>query len=430
MMSTNLPPLPTGSRPTTVGKNDTGVSVDDPKLREQTMIPGQKSLAYIAILEDAIEQLRILSDIAPDPGKIDGKPISDEITKMLKEQKVHECRIIEMLDEQERIKNLPDFKTRLKDNQAAIANIQKDLQQSVQSLSKCLRTHPSYSQNLFKIQTERNSLIVLLIKIARELRDCRFTSLIATVDEEHKRKNALENTISRESEASELLKELQKELANEKKLLEEETNERNQVIQQLKDTIQEINALTNSEQKYIKKETKARESSVKQRCIAKETALVEEKALLTKQIDEEVKANKAICDFLCRQREVLEKQIQDWMQQYEEDTEAKTNELEALKQKRTADLDRFEELVSAYEELERVVEEDKLAKEKEAEELRIKQIREAAVMRIQSWWRKILAKRAAAKPQKKAKGGGGKKGASGAATPGKASKPATKGKSK
>lgn len=37
----------------------------------------------------------------------------------------------------------------------------------------------------------------------------------------------------------------------------------------------------------------------------------------------------------------------------------KALELEQLKQKRTADLDRFEELVSAYEILEKTVDEDK-----------------------------------------------------------------------
>jgi tetrahydromethanopterin S-methyltransferase subunit A len=87
-------------------------------------------------------------------------------------------------------------------------------------------------------------------------------------------------------------------------------NDRNQVIQQLKDTIQEINGLTNSEQKYIKKETKAHENSVKQRCITHESVLVEEKMLQLKKIQLEQQAHGQIVAFLTNQRLLLEGQIQ------------------------------------------------------------------------------------------------------------------------
>lgn len=119
-------------------------------------------------------------------------------------------------------------------------------------LAKNLKSHPSVSQNLLKIQQERTSVQALINKTLRDVKDFKFDSLVAMVEEEHAKRNTLQNTISRytprfhllrESEASTLLKDLQKQLTNEKKLLEDETNERNQVIQQLKDTIQEINSL-------------------------------------------------------------------------------------------------------------------------------------------------------------------------------------------
>lgn len=198
----------------------------------------------------------------------------------------------------------------------------------------------------------------------------------------------------RERNASQALKTLQKELANEKKLLEDETNDRDQVVQQLKDTIQEINVLTNSEQKYIKKETKAHENSVRQRCQHEENMLLEEKNMLEKRIEQEKKAHDKIVDFLTRQRDNLERQIQDWMAKYEEDTEAKVGELEALKQKRSQDLDKFEELLQAYEELERIVEEDKHNKLIEAERIRTEKLRAQAATKIQRWYkRKLEAKK-------------------------------------
>ncbi|KAJ3110297.1 hypothetical protein HDU96_006740 [Phlyctochytrium bullatum] len=336
--------------------------------------------------------------------------------------------------DQEKLRSLPN-KMRYKEGQAAIMDVTNELQKSTHFLAKNLKSHPSVAQNLAKIQSERSSLQALLSKTMRELRELRFESLVTTVEEEKKKRNTLQNTINRcgiiylfvlkqvfyrENEASELLRELQKELANERKLLEEETTERNNVIQQLKDTIQEINSLTNSEQKYIKKETKAHESSVKQRCQARENSLLETKALKLKCISEEERAHEKIADYLTRQRNTLEVQIQEWMTKYEEDTEAKANELDALKQKRTQDLDKFEELVAAYEDLEKIVEEDRLNKQREAEEKRVLHERLKAATGIQRWWRKQLAlkiakaqtAKSAKKTPKKGKGakGGGPKG--------------------
>jgi hypothetical protein len=148
--------------------------------------------------------------------------------------------------------------------------------------------------------------------------------------------------------------------------------------------------LTTSEQKYIKKETKAHEASVRQRCQAKEGQLVEDQQQTIKKLQLETRAHEVIADFLTRQRKTLEGQIQDWMAKYEEDTEAKANELEALKQKRSQDLDKFEELVAAYEELEKIVEEDRQNKQREAEERRIQTERTNAAVKVQRWWRRQI----------------------------------------
>lgn len=80
------------------------------------------------------------------------------------------------------------------------------------------------------------------------------------------------------------------------------------------------------------------------------------------------------------------------MTKYEEDTESKSNELEALKQRRTGDLDKFEELVQAYEELEKIVEDDRQIKQKEADEMKVLKERMGAAVRIQRFWRRMMVK--------------------------------------
>ncbi|KND01788.1 uncharacterized protein SPPG_03580 [Spizellomyces punctatus DAOM BR117] len=433
-LPSSLPPLPTrvpvGDAGPRVVTPDNATSQNDEEFLELLTgaasggaipLPPGKAQSYIAIFEDALEQLAVLGDIGGGgdgavTGKAETRPLGDQITRILKDQRALEARYEQLLVEQDKLKKLPN-KTKFKESQIAILDVTNELKQSSQVLATNLKSHPNVAKNLLKIQQERSALQTLIGRTIRELREHRFDSLMSTVEEEYKKRNTLQDTIDRERDASQLLRSLHKELSNEKKLLEDETNDRNQVIQQLKDTIQEINILTNSEQKYIKKETKAHENSVRQRCQHEETRLMEDKSVLSKRLEQEQRAHEKIVDFLTRQRETLERQIQDWMTKYEEDTEAKSTEIETLKQKRSQDLDKFEELLAAYEELEKIVEEDRANKQREAERLKIEKQRDMAARMVQRWWRRRLeAKKQSAKTVKSAKGKKGAKGKGGKAT--------------
>lgn len=357
------------------------------------LLPAPKCQAYIAIFEDALDQLAVLGDITPELHNKNGdKLLVDNITKILKDQRNLEDQYAIVVQEQDSLKALPN-KSMFKQGQLEMFNLNNGIHSSTQALAKRLKSHPSVIQNLLKIQQERNSLQTLISKTIRDMRECRFESLITAVEEEYKKKNTLQNTINRENEAYELLKDLQSELANEKKLLEDEANDRNQVIQQLKDTIQEINALTISEQKYIKKEIKAHENSVRQQCQTKENGFLDIKSNLQKKIEVETRVHEKTIDFLDRQRETLEFSIQDWMTKYEEDTERKSNELEALRLNRTNDLDKFEELMIKYEELQKIVEDDRLNKERLEKEQKLLTMLNSAAKTIQRNWRKYINKR-------------------------------------
>jgi hypothetical protein len=360
---------------------------------QSNLLPPQKCQAYIAIFEDALDQLAVLGDITPEIYNKNGdKLLADNITKILKDQRNLEDQYANVVHEQDSLKALPN-KSLYKQGQMEMFDLNNGIHASTQALAKRLKSHPSVVQNLLKIQQERNSLQTLISKTIRDLRECRFDSLINAVEEEYKKKNTLQNTINRENEAYELLKELQAQLANEKKLLEDEANDRNQVIQQLKDTIQEINSLTASEQKYIKKEIKAHENSVRQQCQTKENSLTDMKSNLQKKIEIETRVHQKCIDFLDRQRQDLENSIQDWMTKYEEDTERKANELESLRQNRTNDLDKFEDLMMKYEELNKIVEDDRLNKERIDQEKKwLKKLNRAAKI-IQRFYRNCLKKR-------------------------------------
>lgn len=413
-MNKALPPVTQSSssiKPDEIERSESERSVTE---ATQTNLPPGKAQSYIAIFEDALEQLSVLGDITPEVMKTDNKQLGEKITKILAEQRALQERYQELLVERDQSRGLAN-KTKFKETQSSLTDITNQLNLLTQNLGRLLKTHPSVAQNLLKIQQERSALQALLARTIRELRDCKFDSLIHAVEDEYKKKNILQNTINRENDALDTLKELQKELANEKKLLQDETNDRNQVIQQLKDTIQEINSLTVSEQKYIKKEVKARENSVKLSCTHREGQLQQEKSRLLEKIEQERLAHEKTMDFLQTQRVEMEKSIQEWMIHYETDTEAKALELEQLKTRRAQDLDKFEELVLTFETLEKIVEDDRKLRTQEAEDHKLSLKKLEAAATIQVWFRKYYTIRKAMMasktkpPAKKAKGGNGKK---------------------
>jgi hypothetical protein len=204
-----------------------------------------------------------------------------------------------------------------------------------------------------------------------------------------------------------MLKQLQEELVDERRLLDEEGADRDQIIQQLKDTIQEVKLLTSSEQKYIKKETKAREISLRSQATRRDTVMTDDKQLLLQQIQYEQKAHQVMMEFMTAQRDELDVQIQEWMTNYEEGVENKAQELENLKQQRTQDMDRYDELAVKYETLDKQVEDMRQQKQREEEEVRHLALMVKYSTKIQRWWRrKCMERKARSKSSKK----GGKKG--------------------
>lgn len=179
----------------------------------------------------------------------------------------------------------------------------------------------------------------------------------------------------------------------EKQLLVDETNERNQVIHQLKDTFQEIIALTTSEQKFIKKEIKGDESFTRVQSVYRETQLLNDKQSVVDRIRSENGAHEKIMGFLNQQRESLEGSIQVWIAKHEHDTEIKTTELATLKVKRAQGLEKFEETTSACEKLEKIVEDHKLAKMIEKETIAFELKRLDACLVIQRWYLQCKKKR-------------------------------------
>ncbi|OAJ39195.1 hypothetical protein BDEG_23059 [Batrachochytrium dendrobatidis JEL423] len=144
-MNTTLPPLP--SRPNSKVANEyNSDELPTPALMHGVTastgntIPIPKAQAYIAIFEDALDQLAVLGDITPEAFKTDNKQllyswtrvqISEKITRILFEQRALQERYQELLFEQDQQRTQSN-KPKLKEIQTTIADVFSQLQASTQ----------------------------------------------------------------------------------------------------------------------------------------------------------------------------------------------------------------------------------------------------------------------------------------------------------
>jgi hypothetical protein len=125
-------------------------------------------------------------------------------------------------------------------------------------------------------------------------------------------------------------------------------------------------------------------------------------------LTKEQEAHEAIMDFIRRtQIEEARQDLQRWIDRYEYDTEhLMQKRIDALKQKRLENSERYSEVSAQVEVMTKEVEEFRAAREKERATMELLQKQVIAAMRIQRWWRKKLAER---KAKSKKKGGKKKK---------------------
>ncbi|RKO97792.1 hypothetical protein CXG81DRAFT_7076, partial [Caulochytrium protostelioides] len=357
-------------------------------------LPLGKAQIYIAIIEDMLSQLDILAAICPDGGKNLTKEARGEIMVLLDEYTQWDTRHKALLTEQQGLKQQRQGNAAAaaiaaadRELQNEIADVQKQRATIVANLARVYRMPVSSVHSLLKVRSDQMKLDALLRQSIRELENGQVTQMSAVVAEETQQKNALANIMAREADSAQLQQDMKNSLVTEQRMHAEEVSERTQIIQQLKDTIEEITILTSCEQKYMKHKMKAHESAVRLQCSAHEQTLLQKRAFLEERIAMEKKVHATIMQFTAKQRAAHEAQIQEWMARYESGTEGMINAIELLKQRRSTDLDKFEEMIVACEVLEKKLQAHKAETQAKNEERRLQQRRERAALKIQAFWR-------------------------------------------
>ncbi|XP_061308219.1 dynein regulatory complex protein 9 isoform X2 [Pezoporus flaviventris] len=187
-------------------------------------------------------------------------------------------------------------------------------------------------ESLRKIQADRQYASDVITATMKRMQESgTFNSLTEANEREEAKKSKFHDVLIREQEGKKQIKSLEKQLQYVKKQTETELKSRDAMILNLKDELQEIKAKVSMERSYVKKSTDLQVHETQKRCNNAEDILDKEIQKLKSKTDEETRVHTEIEDFLRQNHKKVEEKLEFWVDKYENDTDAKDKELDALK---------------------------------------------------------------------------------------------------
>ncbi|GAB1300215.1 Dynein regulatory complex protein 9 [Apodemus speciosus] len=278
-------------------------------------------------------------------------------------------------------------------------------------------------ETLKKIQNDRQYFSDVIANTMVEMQDSgSFTSLLEALGKERDSKMNFHDVITREEKGRRQIKSLQKQLIDVKRerQMQVQRQNGNEYIAHLRDQLQEMKAKTNLENLYMKRNTELQISQTQKKCNRAEELLLEEIEKLRMKTEEENRVHTEIELFLKKQQQrchifkgkhwsaqndiqllicqiflsqKLEEKLEFWMEKFDKDTEAKQNELNALKAAKASDLAHLQDLAKMIREYEQVIIEDRIEKEKTRKKLEQDDLELRSIVKLQAWWRGTVVRK-------------------------------------
>ncbi|XP_077343819.1 dynein regulatory complex protein 9 [Lithobates pipiens] len=372
-------------------------------------LPMLDVLRVCTVLEDSLDQLSILGFIMPVSYHGQSDMVGNEVGTILKTQRQLEGRFEELIgSHSSRQLTPPPLSNKFLDLKDQVHETSQKLKISNEQFTKAVRQSPLTSDNLKKVQADRQFAADVITDMLKELETTgSFQSLQHAVVMEKEKKANFYSTIDREQEGRKNIKALQKQLHDVRQEKKVELQSRTKLIACLKDQLQEMKAKTNMEGRYVKKDSELQMSQTQTKCRIAESELQLEIQKVKEKMDEEVRVHVEIENFLRQHQQELEEKLEYWMEKYDKDTEEKQAELNALKTARVNDLSLLQDLAKQYEEYEKVIIEDRLEKEKAQQQKKQEKMELSSAIKIQAWWKGIMVRKGLG-PYRKSKSKKGK----------------------
>lgn len=369
-----------------------------------------EALRVQTLLDVALKKLEFLSSISTGTGSELTEFMGDEISRIIQEQRELEKRYEELIAKRSTLTGLAN-KAQMKEVQQEIQEVGRNLKESNKSLCRNLKENPNVSENLIKMQRERQLVQTWLDDLHKELTEYSFGQLMAKVEEERRNQELLQVVKQREKEVSKTVKQLEQDLAREYAEHEKETRQATQEIKELKQDLQQRKSVSQIELSFEEKKLRAKENALVRIFAQHEKSLREQKDNLEKMITLEKTVHGDMRDFLEKRLDDLAVETKEWHDKAEREIRATEDKVFALREKRGAGL---EQRCALQERMQAETKEQMLKEEEQRNQVMMEKQRNeqmaqehSAILFLQDEGRKYILRireRAAAKKGKKKKG--------------------------
>ncbi|KFO88866.1 IQ domain-containing protein G, partial [Buceros rhinoceros silvestris] len=336
-----------------------------------------EALLFTAVLENCVDQLSILGYIMPV--SYEGK--TDICHTGIQEMK-------EIIETQKKL----DFNHQEQGSGETVTSMSLKSREHKQQLGK---KHGALSvESLRKIQADRqyaSDVITVTMKTMQE--SGTFNSLTEANEREKAKKSKFHDLLIREEKGKKEIKSLEKQLQDVKKETEIELQNQDSMIAYLKDELQETKAKMHMDRCYTRKSTDLQVHQTQKKCSKAENVLAMEIQKLKSKTDEEIRVHMEIENFLRQHHKKVEEKLEYWVDKYENDTDAKDEELDALKASKAKNLEVLQRLAEECQTFEETIISDRAEKEAKRRQLEQDALELKSILKLQAWWRGTMVRR-------------------------------------
>ncbi|NWW84400.1 DRC9 protein, partial [Rhynochetos jubatus] len=354
-----------------------------------------EALLFTAVLESCVDQLSILGYIMP--ASYEGETgISHTGSQEMKEIETEKelDRYQELVSARqgsaERV-TCPSLKSIARKQQLGKT---EELKSTHHLSNRAMKQRVLSVEKLRKIQADRQyASDVITVTVKKMQESGTFNSLTEANEREKAKKNKFHDLLIRSEEGKKEIKSLEKQLQDVKKETEIELQNRDAMIDYLKDQLQEMKAKTNLEISYMKKSTDLQVHQTQKKCSNAENVLDKEIQELRSKTDEEIRVHAEIENFLRQHHKKVEEQLEYWVDKYENDADAKDEELDALKASKANNWERLQRLAEECQTFEETIMSDRAEKEAKRRQGEQDALELQSILKLQAWWRGTMVRR-------------------------------------
>ncbi|NXB81500.1 DRC9 protein, partial [Donacobius atricapilla] len=350
-----------------------------------------EALMFSAVLENCLDQLAILGYIMPVPHE-DKTDINHEMKEMTWEElDINSSELMSAKQESGETATSTTLKNTEHKQQQGKTEDQKSTRHSSKSSKK--RTTRA-AQKLKKIYADRqyaSDVITVTIKKMEELGT--FSSLTDANEREKAKKKKFFDILIRSEKGKKEIMALQKQLQDVKKQAEKDVQNRDKVIDSLKDKLQERTAKLNTESYYMKKNTDLQIQLTQKKCTSAENALEKEIQILKCKTDEEIQLHTETENFLTQQYQKVKEKLDYWMEKYKEETTVKDEELDDLRALKAENLETMQRFAKECLTFQATIIIDRTDKEAKRKQIEQEALELKSAVKVQAWWKGTMVRR-------------------------------------